>query len=121
MDDDPSRHPRKVPTAAPADDREDISVRGYLRHLRWIAPGLLLCCLAVWALGRPPGMSLPWALFLWAILTVATGPLLWLWLGVRRGTPGWWRALGLAIVWSLGALALLGVGYALVVAVRNVG
>jgi hypothetical protein len=66
-------------------------------------------------------MSLPWALFLWAILTVAVGPLLWVRHGVRRGTPRWWRALGLAVVWSLGALALFGIGYALVVAVLNGG
>jgi hypothetical protein len=121
MDNDPSRHPRQVPTAAPADDREDISVRGYLRQLRWIAPGLLVCCLAVWALGKPRGMSLPWALFLWAILTVAVGPLVWLRHGVRRGTLRWWRALGLAVVWWLGALALFGIGYALVMALLNSG
>jgi hypothetical protein len=48
MDNDPSRHPRQVPIVAPPDDHDDISVRGYLRQLRWIAPGLLICCLAVW-------------------------------------------------------------------------
>ena len=58
MDNDPSRHPRQVPTAAPADDHDDIWVRGYLRQLRWIAPGLLVCCLAVWALGKPLPVSL---------------------------------------------------------------
>jgi hypothetical protein len=121
MDNDPSRHPRQIPTAAPADDREDFSVRGYLRQLRWIAPGLLIGCLALWALAKPRGMSLPWALFLWAILTVAVGPLIWLRHGVGRGTPRWWRALGLAVVWWLGALALLGIGYALVVAVLGGG
>jgi hypothetical protein len=121
MDDDPSRHPRKLQTAAPADDHDDLSVRAYLRQLRWIAPGLLACCLAVWALGKPRGMSLPWALFLWAILTVAVGPLIWLRHGVRRGTPRWWRAVGLAIVWWLGALVVLGIGYAVVMAVLDGG
>jgi hypothetical protein len=119
MDNDPSRHPRQVPIVAPPDDHDDISVRGYLRQLHWIAPGLLICCLAVWVLGKPRGMSLPWALFLWAILTVAVGPLVWLRHGVRRGTPRWWRALGLAVAWWLGALALFGIGYALVMAVLN--
>ena len=119
MDNDPSRHPRQVPIVAPPDDHDDISVRGYLRQLHRIAPGLLICCLAVWVLGKPRGMSLPWALFLWAILTVAVGPLVWLRHGVRRGTPRWWRDLGLAVAWWLGALALFGIGYALVMAVLN--
>jgi hypothetical protein len=66
-------------------------------------------------------MSLPWALLLWAILTVAVGPLVWLRHGVRRGTLRWWRALGLAVVWWLGALALFGIGYALVMALLNSG
>jgi hypothetical protein len=61
-------------------------------------------------------MSLPWALFLWVLLTVALGPLVWLRLDVRRGAPGWWRALGLAVLWALGVFALLGIGYALVMA-----
>jgi hypothetical protein len=121
MDNDPSRHPRRAPTGAPADEHDDISVRGSLRQLRWIAPLLLVCCLAVWALGRPRGMSLPWAVFLWAILTVAVGPMVWLRVGVRRGTPRWWRALGLAVAWSLGTLLLFGIGYALVMALLNSG
>jgi hypothetical protein len=114
MDNDPSRHPQQVP----ADDHDDdVSVRGYLRQLRWIAPGLLVCCLAVWALGKPRRVSLPWALFLWAILTVAVGPLIWLRHSVRRGTSRWWRAFGLAVVWWLGALVLFGI----VMAVLNGG
>jgi hypothetical protein len=115
----PSRGPPEMPTAATDDDRcDDISVRGYLRHLRWIAPALLVGCLGMWALGAR-GMSLPWALFLWVLLTVAVGPLIWLRLDVRRGARGWWRALGLAVLWSLGVIALLGIGYALVMAVLS--
>jgi hypothetical protein len=100
---------------------DDISVRGYLRHLRWIAPGLLVVCLGMWALGARR-MSLPAALFLWVLLTVTVGPLVWLrwigrrWFGASR-TPGLWRTLGLAVLWCLGMFALLGIGYALAMAV----
>ena len=115
----PRRDPSEMPTAAIADDRDDdISVRGYLRQLRWIAPLLLVGCLGMWALGAR-GMSLPAALFLWAILTVAVGPLIWLRVAVRRGTQRWWRALGVAVLWWLGMLALLGIGYALVMTVLS--
>jgi hypothetical protein len=96
----------------------DLSVRGYLRHLRWITPVLLVGCLGMWALGAR-GMSLPWALFLWVLLTVAVGPLVWLRVGVRSGTPRWWRALGVAVPCWLGMFALLGIGYALVMAVLS--
>jgi hypothetical protein len=106
-------------TAAMDDDPDDdISVRGYLRQLRWIAPGLLVGCLGMWALGAR-GMSLPLALFLWALLMVAVGPLVWLRVGVRSGTPRWWRALGVAMLWWLGMLALFGIGYLLVMAVLS--
>jgi len=115
----PSRGPRQMTTAATDDDRDnDISVRGYLRHLRWIAPVLLVGCLGMWVLGAR-GMSLPWALFLWVLLTVTVGPLVWLRVSVRSGTPRWWRALGVATLWALGMFALLGIGYALVMAVLS--
>jgi hypothetical protein len=100
------------------DPDDDISVRGYLRQLRWIAPVLLVGCLGMWALGAG-GMSLPLALVLWALLTVAVGPLVWLRVGVRRGSPRWWRALGVAMLWWLGMLALFGIGYVLVMAVLS--
>jgi hypothetical protein len=116
----PSRGSRQMTTAASAEDRDDdISVRGYLRQLRWIAPVLLVACLGLWASGLARGMSLAAALFLWAFITVAVGPLIWLRSGVRRGTPRWWRALGLAVLWFVGVLALLGIGYALVMAVLS--
>jgi hypothetical protein len=111
----PSRGPRQVTTAATDDD---ISVRGYLRHLRWIAPALLVGCLGMWALGAR-GMSLPWAVVLWMLLTVALGPLVWVRVGVRSGTPRWWRALSIAMLWAFGTFALLGIGYALVMAVLS--
>jgi hypothetical protein len=114
----PSRGPPQLTSAATDERDHEISVRGYLRSLRWIAPGLLVGCLALWAFGAR-GMSLPWALFVWVLLTVAAGPLLWLRLDVRRGTPRWWRALGCAVLWGFAALALLGLGYALVIAVLN--
>ncbi|HEX6678309.1 MAG TPA: hypothetical protein VF486_25240 [Actinomycetes bacterium] len=115
----PSRGPRQVPTAAMDDDPDvDLSVRGYLRQLRWIAPALLAGCLGMWALGVR-GMSLPWAVLLWMLLTVAVGPLVWLRVGVRSGTPRWWRALGMATLWAFGIFALLGIGYALVMAVLS--
>jgi hypothetical protein len=114
----PSRDRRQLtPTAA--DERDnDISVRGYLRSLRWIAPGLLVACLGMWAFGAR-GMSLPWALFLWVLVTVAVGPLVWLRFDVRRGTPRWWQALGCAVLWWLAMFALIGLGYALVMAVLS--
>jgi hypothetical protein len=109
-----------MPTAASADDRDDdISVRGYLRQLRWIAPVLLVAWLGLWALGLARGMSFAAALYLWAFSTVAVGPLIWLRSDVRRGTPRWWRALGLAVLWFVGVLALLGIGYAMVMAVLS--
>lgn len=118
----PSRGSRQMTTAASTEDRDDdISVRGYLRQLRWIAPGLLVAWLGLWALGLARGMSLAAALFLWAFSTVAVGPLIWLRSDVRRGTPGWWRAFGLAVLWFVGVLALLGIGYALVIAVLSGG
>jgi hypothetical protein len=112
----PSRGQSQVtPTAA--DERDnDISVRGYLRSLRWIAPGLLVACLGLWAFG---GMSLPRALFLWGLLMVAVGPLVWLRFDVRRGTPRWWRALGCAVLWWLAMFALIGLGYALAMAMLS--
>jgi hypothetical protein len=111
-----------TPTAATANHRDDdLSVRGYLRQLRWIAPGLLVAFLGLWASGVARGMSLPAALFSWVFVTVAVGPLLWLRLGVRRGGPRWWRALGVAVLWCLAAAALLGIGYALVMAVLTSG
>ncbi len=120
----PIRGPRQTTTAATNNGRDDdISVRGYLRHLRWIAPGLLVGCLGMWALGAR-GMSLPLALFVWVLLTVAVGPLVWLrwigsrWFGAPR-KPGMFRAIGLAVLWSLGVLALFGIGYALVMAVLS--
>jgi hypothetical protein len=115
----PSRGPRQMTTAATDDDPDDdISVRGYLRQLRWIAPALLVGCLGMWALGAR-GMSLPWAVVLWMLLTVAVGPLVWLRVGVRSGTPRWWRALGVATLWAFATFALLGIGYALVMAVLS--
>ena len=98
--------------AAPADD--EISVRNYLRQLwRWIAPGLLLAVLGMWALTEPEGMSLVWALGLWGLLTVAMGPMLWLRQDVRHTAPGWWRALGLAALWAIGVFLMLGIVYGL--------
>jgi len=117
----PSRGSPQMTTAASAEDRDDISIRGYLRQLRWIAPLLLVACLGLWALGLARGMPLAAALFLWAFLTVAVGPLLWLRASVRSDTPGWWRALGLAALWFVGVLALLGIGYALVMVVLSGG
>jgi hypothetical protein len=108
-----------TPATTPDDREDDISVRGYLRQLRWIAPGLLVAFLGLWASGVARGMSLPAAVFLWVLITVAVGPLVWLRVGVRRGTPRWWRALGLAVLWSLGTIALLGIGYALVTALTS--
>jgi hypothetical protein len=113
----PSPGPRQM-TAATHDRDNDISVRGYLRSLRWIAPVLLVACLGMWALGAR-GMSLPWALFLWVLLMVAVGPLVWLRFDVRRGTPRWWQALGCAVLWWLAMFALIGLGYALVMAVLS--
>jgi hypothetical protein len=116
----PSRGAPQMPTAASTQDRDDdLSVRGYLRELRWMAPGLLVAFLGLWALdmGRQ-GVPLAAVLFLWAFVTVADGPLLWVW-GVRRDTPGRWRAFGLALLWFLGVLALFGIGYALVMAVLS--
>jgi hypothetical protein len=116
----PSRGSRQMTTAASAEDRDDdISVRGYLRQLRWIAPGLLVACLGLWALGLARGMQLAAALFFWAFITVAVGPLIWLRSSVRSDTPGWWRAFGLALLWFVGVLALFGIGYALVMAVLS--
>lgn len=118
----PRRGAHGTPTAATANDRDDdVSVRGYLRQLRWIAPGLLVAFLGLWASGVARGMSLPAALFSWAFVTVAVGPLVWLRVGVRRGRPRWWRALGVAVLWWLAAAALLGIGYALVMAVLTSG
>lgn len=109
----PSPGSRQMTTPTRAEARDDeISVRGYLRQLRWIAPGLLVACVGMWALGAG-GMSLPWALFLWVLLTLAVGPLVWLRVGVPSGTPRW-RALGVAMLWCLGVLALVGIGYVLV-------
>jgi hypothetical protein len=117
----PIRSPRQMTTAATDDDRDDdISVRGYLRQLRWIAPVLLVVCLGIWAL-EAREMPLPAALVLWALVTLAVGPLIWLRSAVRRGTPRWWQAFGLAVLWSLGMFALLGIGYALVMAVLSLG
>jgi hypothetical protein len=64
-------------------------------------------------------MSLPWALFLWVLLMVAVGPLVWLRFDVRRGTPRWWQALGCAVLWWLAMFALIGLGYAPVMAVLS--
>jgi hypothetical protein len=119
----PGRGSRQTPTAASAEDRDDdISVRGYLRQLRWIAPGLLVVWLGMWALGMARrGVPLAAALFSWAFLTVAVGPLIWLRSSVRSDAPGRWRALGLALLWFVGVLALFGIGYALVMAVLSGG
>ena len=116
----PGRGSRQMTAAAGAEDRDDdTSVRGYLRELRWIAPGLLVVWLGLWALGMArQGVPLAAALLSWAFITVAVGPLLWVW-SVRRDAPGRWRALGLALLWFVGVLALLGIGYALVMAVLS--
>jgi hypothetical protein len=118
----PGRGWRQMTTAASAEDRDDdISVRGYLRQLRWIAPGLLVVWLGMWALVMArQGVPLAAALFSWAFITVAVGPLFWVW-GIRRDAPGRWRALGLAVLWFVGVLALFGIGYALVMAVLSGG
>jgi hypothetical protein len=116
----PSRGPRELPAATVADRDDGISVRGYLRDLRWIAPGTLVACLGIWAL-RGRGMSLPEVLFLWLLLTVAGGPLIWLRYHVGRGAARWWGALGVAVLWWLATLALFGIGYALVMAVLRGG
>jgi hypothetical protein len=111
----PSRSPRQRPTAA-TNDPDEISVRGFLRHLRWIAPLMLLGCLGMWVLGKVP---LPTALVLWVLLTVALGPLAWLRAISAPRKPGMLRAIGLAMLWFLGVLALFGIGYALVMAVLS--
>jgi hypothetical protein len=117
----PSRGSRQMTAAASAEDRDDdISVRGYLRQLRWIAPVLLVAWLGMWALGMArQGVPLAAALFSWAFITVAVGPLIWVRSSVRSDAPGRWRALGLALLWFVGVLALLGIGYALVMAVLS--
>ncbi len=119
----PGRGSRQMTAAASAEDRDDdISVRGYLRQLRWIAPGLLVVWLGIWALGMArQGVPLAAALFSWAFFTVAVGPLIWLRSSVRSDAPGRWRALGLALLWFVGVLALFGIGYALVMAVLSGG
>jgi hypothetical protein len=95
----------------------EISLRAYLRGLRWIAPASLVVVLAMWVLDRPQGMSLTAALVFWALFTLAAGPLMWLRIGRYYDAPGWWRALGLALLWFLGVGLLFGVGYALVMLV----
>jgi hypothetical protein len=100
---------------APADD--EISVRNYLRQLRrWIAPGLLVAVLGIWALTETEGMSLAWALGLWGLLAVALGPMLWLRHDVRHTAPGWRRALGLAALWAIAVFLMLGIVYGLAMA-----
>jgi hypothetical protein len=59
------------------------------------------------------------ALVLWVLLTMTLGPLVWLRYDVRRGTPRWWRALGCAVLVWLVTLALIGLGYALVMALLD--
>jgi hypothetical protein len=119
----PGRDLRQMTAAASAEDRDDdISVRGYLRQLRWIAPGLLVIWLGMWALGMArQGVPLAAALFSWAFITVAVGPLIWVRSSVRSDAPGRWRALGLALLWFVGVLALFGIGYVLVMAVLSGG
>jgi hypothetical protein len=53
------------------------------------------------------------------LLTVAVGPLVWLRADVRSGTPRWWRALGCSVLWWLAMFALIGLRYALVMAVLS--
>lgn len=95
----------------------EISVRAYLRALRWIAPALLVVILAIWVAARPQGMSLTAALAFWAVFTLAAGPLMWLRLGRYYHASGWWRAVGLALLWFLGVGLLFGIGYAVVMLV----
>ena len=97
--------------------QEEISVRAYLRNLRWIAPVFLVVVLALWAFARPKGMSLTAALVFWAVFTLAAGPLMWLRTARYYDAPGWWRAVGLALLWFLGVSLLLGIGYAFVMLV----
>jgi hypothetical protein len=117
----PSRGADGTPAAATANDRDDdASVRGYLRQLCWTAPGLLVTFLGLWASGVARGMSLPAALFSWpSSRSPWAARLAPLWR--PKGGPRWWRALGVAVLWWLAAAALLGDGYALVVAVLTSG
>jgi hypothetical protein len=101
--------------AGPAGARDEISIRNFLRQLPWIALGGLVVVIVMWASGTE-GLSLPWALPLWVFLTVTLGPLAWL-RGVRHTAPGFWRAFGLAVLWAVGVMLMVGIVYALVMAV----
>jgi hypothetical protein len=98
--------------------REDeVSVRGFLRELRWIAPFVLLTLLGFWGVDVVRGgSSIPlWMVLLgWVCFTVSLGPIIWV-----RGLPsrarGFWRAWGLALLWFIGCLVLFGVVYGVVV------
>jgi len=81
----PSRGPRELTTAATAGDREDdISVRGFLRELRWMAPTVALTVLAVHMLrDDPPPLGL--TLFLAVFLLVGLTPALSLWASAKVG------------------------------------
>jgi hypothetical protein len=101
--------------AGPAGAGDEISIRTFLRQLPWIALGLAAVVLVMWASGTE-GLSLPWALLLWAFLTATLGPLGWL-RGVRHTAPGFRKALGLAVLWALGVMLMVGIVYGLVLAV----
>jgi hypothetical protein len=52
---------------------------------------------------------------------IGAGPLVWLRFDVPRGTPRWWQALGCAVLRWLAMFALIGLSYALVMALLSGG
>lgn len=96
--------------------RDEVSVRGLLRDLCWIAPVLLLVLLMFWGVDVVRGgSSIPFWMVVsgWVFFTVALGPIGWV-RGLPPGTPGLWRALGLSLLWAFGCLTLLGIACGIV-------
>jgi hypothetical protein len=93
--------------------RDEVSVRGLLRELRWIALILLAVPLVFWGVDVVRGgssISFWMIMSSWVFFTVALGPMLWV-RGLAHGTPAIWRATRMSLLWGFGCLALSGIAY----------
>lgn len=95
-------------------DSSDISVRACLRALPGQAIPTLGGMLLAWGIVRwtdGPRIPLWGVLAAWPVFTVEFGPLMWVRgdLRPRRSSGRWWAALGLAMLWAVVVVPLLGI------------
>lgn len=99
-------------------DSSDISVRACLRALPGQAVPTLGGMLLAWGIVRwthGPRIPLWGVLAAWPVFTVGFGPLMWVRDDLRPRRPSgrssgrWWAALGLAMLWAVVVVPLLGI------------